>query len=25
VIVEQPDRVVAAVTDFIGSGRVNPH
>jgi hypothetical protein len=25
VIVEQPDRVVAAVTDFIGRGRVNPH
>jgi hypothetical protein len=25
VIVEQPDRVVAAVTDFIGGRRVNPH
>jgi hypothetical protein len=25
VIVEQPDRVLAAVTDFIGGKRVNPH
>jgi hypothetical protein len=25
VLVEQPDRVVAAVTDFIGGRRVNPH
>jgi len=25
VIVEQPDRVVAAVTDFIGGRKVNPH
>jgi len=25
VIVEQPDRVVAAVTDFIGGRRVSPH